>query len=74
MSQQLTVLTDADERIWLESFRVQAQSDSGRADTLRAPSIEKWTIHGGPGDGVDVVAICVHALGGSCHLRFAVQQ
>ena len=57
MSQQLTVLTDADERIWLESFRVEAQSDSGRADTLRAPSIEKWTIRGGPGDGVDVVEI-----------------
>jgi len=57
MNQQVTVLTDADERIWLESFRVEAESDAGEADTGRVPSIEKWTIRGGPGDGVDVVEI-----------------
>jgi hypothetical protein len=57
MSQQLTVLTDADERIWLESFRVETQHEAGESDTGRGGSIEKWTIRGGPGDGIDVVEI-----------------
>ena len=35
MSQQLTVLTDADERIWLESFRVETQHEAGESDTGR---------------------------------------
>ena len=51
MNDQGTVLTDADQRIWLDSFRIENQAN----DTVSA--IDKWTIRGGPGDGIDVVEI-----------------
>jgi len=73
MSDQVTVLTDVDERIWLDSFRLEADAGHRAADATgdRADaggsSIEKWTIRGGPGDGIDVVEIrngrlCVSVL------------
>ena len=61
MSDQATVLTDADQRIWLESFRIESEAGHAAAAGDRVgggrSSIEKWTIRGGPGDGVDVVEI-----------------
>ena len=61
MNDQGTVLTDADQRIWLDSFRIENQVN----DTVSV--IDKWTIRGGPGDGIDVVEIdngrlCVSVL------------
>jgi hypothetical protein len=59
MSEQSTVLTDADARIWVDSLRIQADTVTavGDKDAGCVSSIEKWTIHGGPGDGVDVVEL-----------------
>ena len=61
MNDQGTVLTDADQRTWLDSFRIENQVN----DTVSV--IDKWTIRGGPGDGIDVVEIdngrlCVSVL------------
>jgi len=61
MNDQETVLTDADQRIWLESYRVEKQRSGVRS------LVDKWTIRGGPGDGIDVVEIdngrlCVSVL------------
>lgn len=56
MSDHATVLTDVDERIWLETFCVEPGAGHAPADA-DGSSIKKWTIRGGPGDGVDVVDI-----------------
>ena len=61
MNDQGTVLTDADQRIWLDAFRVEDQANDSNS------AIDKWTIRGGPGDGIDVVEIdngrlCVSVL------------
>ena len=45
MEPRQIVLTDSDQRTWLESFQADAAGSS----------IRKGTIRGGPGDGIDVV-------------------
>jgi len=59
MTDQMTVLTDADERIWLDAHRIETPAGDALPgnghDT--SPSIEKWTIRGGPGNGIDVVDV-----------------
>ena len=51
MNDSKTVLTDTEQRIWLETFHLEG----GEADG--SWSIDKWTIRGGPGDGIDVIDI-----------------
>ena len=57
MTDQLTVLTDVDERIWLDTHRIEGPTEPTPSGTGNRPSIDKWTIRGGPGDGIDVVDV-----------------
>ncbi len=57
MTDQLTVLTDVDERIWLDTHRIERPTEPTPSGTGNSPSIDKWTIRGGPGDGIDVVDV-----------------
>lgn len=51
MNESLTVLTDTEHRTWLETFHLDGDGPAGPW------SIDKWTIRGGPGDGIDVIDI-----------------
>ncbi len=57
MTDKLTVLTDVDERIWLDTHRIEGPTEPTPSGTGNRPSIDKWTIRGGPGDGIDVVDV-----------------
>jgi hypothetical protein len=51
MNDSRTVLTDTEQRIWLEAFHLEGEEPD------EPWSIDKWTIRGGPGDGIDVIDI-----------------